>query len=49
MCRLDFAREIETTAFASITHLRFDVRLPLAHNIAAYQKRRVRLLPRQPS
>ena len=49
MCRLDFAREIETTGFASITHLRSEARLPLAHNIAAYQKQRGRRLPRQSS
>lgn len=49
VCRLDFAQEIEMAAFASITHLRFDARLPLARNIAAYQKHRVKRLRRQPS
>jgi hypothetical protein len=49
VCRLEFAREIETAAFASITHLRFDARLPLARDIAAYQKHRVKRLRRQPS
>jgi len=49
MCRLDFAREIETVAFASITHLRFDARLPVARDIAAYQKHRVKRLRRQPA
>ena len=49
VCRLDFTREIETAAFASITHLRFDPRLPLARDIAAYQKHRVKRLRRQPS
>ncbi len=49
MCRLDFEREIETAAFASITHLRFDGRLPLARDIAAYQKHRVKRLRRQAS
>jgi hypothetical protein len=49
MCRLDFAPEIETAAFASITHLRFDARLPVARDIAAYQKHRVKRLRRQPS
>jgi hypothetical protein len=46
MCRLDFAREIEAATFASITHLRFDARLPLARDIAAYQKHRVKRLRR---
>src|ERR1035438_2744492 len=47
MCRLDFAPAIETVAFASITHLRFDGRLPVARDIAAYQKHRVKRLRRQ--
>jgi hypothetical protein len=45
--RLDFARESEKEVFASITHLRFDPGLPLAREIAAYQKRRVKRLHRQ--
>jgi hypothetical protein len=49
MCRLDFEREIETATFASITHLRFDARLPVARDIAAYQKHRVKHLRRQPA
>ena len=49
MCRLDLAPEIETAAFASITHLRFDARLPVARDIAAYQKHCVKRLRRQPS
>jgi len=49
VCRLEFAREIEMAAFASITHLRFDLRLPLARDIAAYQRHRVKRLRRQPS
>ena len=48
MCRLDFAREIETATFASITHLRFDARPPVARDIAAYQKHRVKRLRWQP-
>lgn len=48
VCRLDFARETEKQVFASITHLRFDPGLPLAREIAAYQKRRVKRLRRQP-
>jgi hypothetical protein len=49
VCRLDFTREIETAAFASITHLRFNPRLPLARDIAAYQKHRIKRLRHQPS
>ena len=49
VCRLDFTREIETAAFASITHLRFDARLPLARDIAVYQKHRAKRLRRHPS
>ena len=49
MCRLDFARELEAATFASITHLRFDARLPLARDIAAYQKHRVKRLRLQPA
>jgi hypothetical protein len=49
VCRLDFAHETKNIAFASITHLRFDPRLPLARDIAAYQKHRVKRLRRQPS
>jgi hypothetical protein len=48
VCQLDFGPEIENAAFVSITHLRFDVRLPLARDIAAYQKHRVKRLRRQP-
>jgi len=33
--------------FASITHLRFDPGLPLAREITAYQKRRVKRLRHQ--
>jgi hypothetical protein len=36
VCRLDFAQETGEQAFASITHLRFDARLPLAREIALY-------------
>ena len=49
MCRLDFARGLEAATFASITHLRFDARLPLARDITAYQKHRVKRLRRQPA
>jgi len=49
VCRLDFERETEKAAFVSITHLRFDPRLPLARDIANYQKHRVKRLRRQTS
>ena len=48
VCRLDFRPEIENAAFVSITHLRSDPRLPLARDIAIYQKHRVKRLRRQP-
>lgn len=47
MCRLEFGREIEKAVFASITHLRFDPRLPLARDITDYQKHRVKRLRRR--
>jgi hypothetical protein len=37
----------KTVFLASITHLDFDRRLPLAREIAAYRKRRVKKLRRQ--
>lgn len=49
VCRLDFAQETEKAAFVSITHLRFDARLPLTRDIATYQKHRVKRLRRQTS
>ena len=45
VCKLDFGTEdADKTFFASITHLAFDRRLPLAREIAAYQKHRVKRL-----
>ena len=49
MCRVDFTPEIGKATFASITHLRFDARLPIARDIAVYQKHRVKRLRRPPS
>lgn len=49
VCRLEFAPQTEAAAFASLTHLRFDARLLLARDIAAYQKHRVKRLRRQAS
>ena len=47
VCKLDLGPDVEKEAFTSITHLRFDPRLPLARGIAAYQKHRVKRLKRQ--
>jgi hypothetical protein len=47
VCRLDLGPGVEKDAFTSITHLRFDARLPLAREIAAYQKHRIKRLRRQ--
>ncbi len=42
VCQLDFGHEAgEKAFFVSITHLTFDRRLPLAREIAAYQKHRI--------
>ncbi len=49
VCKLDLGPAIDNEAHVSITHLRFDTRLPLARAIAAYQKHRVKRLRRQPS
>jgi hypothetical protein len=47
VCKLDFGREdTERVFFASITHLTFDRRLPLARAIAAYQRHRLKRLRR---
>jgi hypothetical protein len=47
VCKLDLGPDVEKAAFTSITHLRFDARLPLAREIAAYQKHRVKRLQRR--
>ena len=49
VCGLDVATATGNAVYTSITHLRFDPRLPLAREIAAYQKHRVKRLRRQPS
>jgi hypothetical protein len=49
LCKLNFGPKVENEAFVSITHLRFDARLPLARTITTYQKHRVKRLRRQPS
>lgn len=37
----------DKTLFISITHLLFDRRMPLAHEIAAYQKHRIKRIRRR--
>lgn len=49
VCKLDLGPDAEKAAFTSITHLRFDPRLPLARDITAYQKHRVKRLRRNPA
>jgi hypothetical protein len=47
ICRLGFGSEDGgEVLLASITHLAFDPRLPLARQIAAYQKHRIKRLRR---
>ena len=36
LCKLDLGPDMENAAYVSITHLRFDPRLPLAREINAY-------------
>jgi hypothetical protein len=47
VCKLDLGANVQSQAFVSITHLRFDPRLPLTRKITAYQKHRVKRLHRQ--
>jgi len=44
VCKLDLGPDVEKAVFTSITHLRFDAWLPMAREIAAYQKHRVKRL-----
>ena len=48
VCRLDAATASGNAIYTAITHRLFDPRLPLARDIAAYRKHRVRRLRRQP-
>ncbi len=48
MCRLEIPPN-ENAIHVSITHLRFDPRLPITREITAYQKHRVKHLKRQTS
>ncbi len=47
VCKLDLGASVHNQAFVSITHLRFDPRLPLSQKIAAYQKQSVKRIRRQ--
>ena len=50
VCKLDFGNEPEQKVFfASITHLAFDRRLPLAREITGYQKHRTKRVRPSPS
>jgi hypothetical protein len=49
VCGLDVPAVNNKAVYASITHLRFDPRVPVARDITAYQKHRVKRLRRQPS
>jgi hypothetical protein len=46
MCRLEADTANTAALVASITHLRFDLRLPLSREITAYQKHRLKRLRR---
>ncbi len=47
LCTLDFGLEdVKEVAIVSITHLRFDRHVPLSHEIAQYQRHRVKKLKR---
>ncbi len=46
MCELDLLNENGKAIYVSITHLRFDPRLPATREIAAYQKHRVKRIRR---
>ena len=47
VCKIEGAPETAEAVFASITHLRFDPRLPFAREIVTYQKHRTKRLRRQ--
>ena len=49
MCKLDFGPAQENAIYTSLTHLRFDPRLPITRDITAYQKHRVKRIRRFPS
>jgi hypothetical protein len=47
LCQLELSPPTDNAVYASITHLRFDPRQPLARDIMAYQKHRVKHLRRR--
>ena len=47
MCRVEADAADTAAVVASITHLRFDPRLPLSREITAYQKHRVKRIRRR--
>ncbi len=47
VCKLEGTAETAEAVVASITHLRFDPRLPVTREIVTYQKHRVKRLRRQ--
>ena len=47
MCELNLLNENGNAIYVSITHLRFDPRLPAARDIATYQKHRVKHIRRR--
>ena len=49
VCKLAFGGGMTKTVYASITHLRFDPRLPAGKDIVKYQKRRVKRLRAPPA
>ena len=46
LCKVDFDSDVPS-AFVSITHLRFDPRLPFARRVNRYQKQRLKRLRRR--
>lgn len=47
VCRVETGVDMAEAVFTSITHLRFDPRIALAHEIVAYQRHRTKRLRRQ--
>ena len=47
VCQLAAGADAASVVFTSITHLRFDPRLPVTRDITTYQKHRVKKLNRQ--
>ncbi len=47
VCRIELGEAAKNETLVSITHLRFDPRLPISRKIIAYQKHRAKRLRRQ--